>query len=75
MLQKIGNFWKSLNKEIAVNQRELVLGVAACTLAGMVLGLLTSPRKTVTVGCNNGNNNMASFPEDLKDAGDLEDED
>ena len=56
MKEKIKTFWKSLDRIIVVNQRELVLGVAACTLAGMVVGLLASPRKCVTIGSNNSNN-------------------
>ena len=50
MTEKIQDCWKSLNRTIIVNQRELVLGVAACTLAGIVAGMLFSPRKNVTMG-------------------------
>ena len=49
--------WKELNRDIVVNKRELVLGVAACTLAGMLLGIFLSPRKNKTVGSYNGNHN------------------
>ena len=56
MTEKMQDCWKSLNRTIIVNQRELVLGVAACTLAGFVAGMLLSPRKNVTIGSNNSGN-------------------
>ena len=56
MTEKMQDCWKSLNRTIIVNQRELVLGVAACTLAGLVAGMLLSPRKNVTIGSNNSGN-------------------
>ena len=56
MTEKIQKCWKSLNHTIILNQRELVLGVAACTLAGFVAGMLLSPRKNVTIGSNNSGN-------------------
>ena len=57
MCKKLEKFWNSLDRAILVNKRELVLGIAACTLAGVVAGILLSPRKTVTIASNNGNNN------------------
>ena len=60
MCKKLEEFWNSLDRAVVVNKRELVLGVAACTLAGVLMGMLLSPRKTVTIGSNNGNNNTGS---------------
>ena len=60
MCKKLEKFWNSLDRAIVVNKRELVLGVAACTLAGVLMGMLLSPRKTVTIGSNNGNNNTGN---------------
>ena len=57
MTEKIGTYWKSLDRKITVNQRELVLGVAVCALAGVVAGIILSPKKCVTIGSNNGSNN------------------
>lgn len=57
MLKKMKEFWTSLDKTMVVNQRELFLGVTACTLAGVLAGMLLTPKKTVTIGSNNGNNN------------------
>ena len=56
MTQKVKVFWKSLDRRIIVSQRELVLGLAVCTLAGVVTGIALSPRKNVAIGSNNGNN-------------------
>ena len=69
MTEKIAKCWNSLDKRIIVNQRELVLGVAACALAGVVLGLFLSPRKNVTIGSNNGSHNSgnnATLPADIQ---------
>ena len=60
MCKKLEKFWNSLDRTILVNKRELVLGVAACTLAGVLAGILLSPRKTVTIGSHNGNNNTGN---------------
>ena len=60
MCKKLEKFWNSLDRSVVVNKRELVLGVTACTLAGVLMGMLLSPRKTVTIGSNNGNNNTGN---------------
>ena len=60
MTEKIRACWKSLDHKIIVNQRELVLGLAVCALAGIVAGIALSPRKTVTIGSNNGSNNSSN---------------
>ena len=56
MTEKVKVFWKSLDRRIIVNQRELVLGLTVCALAGVVTGIALSPRKNVSIGSNNGNN-------------------
>ena len=60
MTEKIGTYWKSLDRKITVNQRELVLGVAVCALAGIVVGIVLSPKKSVTIGSHNGSNNSGN---------------
>ncbi len=63
MLEKINKTWTSLNKTIAVNQRELILGTIACTMTAMVIGILISPRKNMTIGSHNGCNNAVTSPQ------------
>ena len=60
MCKKLEKIWNSLDRTILVNKRELVLGLTVCTLAGVVAGILLSPRKTVTIGSHNGNNNTGN---------------
>ena len=60
MTEKIGAYWKSLDHQITVNQRELVLGVAVCALAGVVAGIILSPKKCVTIGSHIGSNNSGN---------------
>ena len=56
MTQKVKVFWKSLDRRIIVSQRELVLGLTVCTLAGIVVGAVLTPKKSISIGSNNGNN-------------------
>lgn len=77
MTEKIKACWKSLDRRIIVNQRELVLGLAVCTLAGIVIGIMLSPKKNVTIGSNNGSNNSGNSGNGTvlpSDAGEAEDE-
>ena len=48
MLEKMKAFWNSLDNNVVIHQRELLLGITACTLAGVLAGMLLSPKKTVT---------------------------
>ena len=54
MTQKVKVFWKSLDRRIIVSQRELVLGMAVCALAGIVVGAVLTPKKSISIGSNNG---------------------
>ena len=77
MTEKIKACWKSLDRRISVNQRELVLGLAVCALAGIVTGIMLSPKKNVTIGSNNGSNNSGNSGNGTvlpSDAGEAEDE-
>ena len=60
MLKKAKQLWTELDRTISVNQRELVLGAAVCALSGIVLGVFLSPKKTTTIGSNNGSNNSGN---------------
>ena len=61
MLETLKKNWDALNVRIIVNKREMVLGMAVCALAGFGLGVLLSPKKQVTIGSHNGNNNSGSL--------------
>ena len=52
MLTKLEKRWNELNEMILINKQELVLGAAVCALAGMLAGMLLSPRKTKHVYTN-----------------------
>lgn len=45
MTQKVKVFWKSLDRRIIVSQRELVLGLTVCALAGIVVGAMFTPQE------------------------------
>lgn len=49
-----------LDKTCVRTNRELVFGAVAFTAVGMLLGLMLSPKKSITVGSHNGNNNAGS---------------
>ena len=59
-LTKIKTFWDSLDVTITANKRELFLGLTTCVLSGLVVGMLISPKKNVTVGSHNGSNNSGN---------------
>ena len=67
MYEKVEKFWVCLNRNIVVNKRELFLGMACCTLAGILTGMMVSPKKTVTIGSHN-TGNSAGLPQ-AEDAG------
>lgn len=52
---KLCKFWASLDRKILINKRELLLEMTACTLAGVLVGILLSPKRTLTIGSYNGN--------------------
>ena len=48
--------WKeTLEDSVVMSKREFLLTIAVCILGGIVYGMLTSPRKNMTVGSHNGN--------------------
>ena len=56
MIRKMKTFWTSLDETTVVSKRELFLEIVAVALAGVVLGMLFTPKKTVTIGSNNSGN-------------------
>ena len=61
MKEKWSTFKESLSDVTAMTKREYLLTLAVCILGGIVFGMLFSPRKQITIGCNNGNNNRGSL--------------
>ena len=53
-MKKIKEFWATLPENITVTRLDGILIAAICTLAGVIVGMLCSPRKELTVGCGNG---------------------
>ena len=43
-----------LDKTVARTNREIVYGAVACTAVGVVIGILLSPKKELTIASNNG---------------------
>lgn len=65
MVKKFNEFWESLDVPVLVNKREMALVITVCALAGILLGILFSPKKHTTIGSNNGNNSgNGNLPED-----------
>ena len=56
MIRRIKNFWVSLDETTIISKRELFLEIVAVALTGLVLGMLLTPKKTVTIGSNNSGN-------------------
>ncbi len=52
----IQHVFSDLDSERTCSKRELLLGTIACFAVGMVVGLVCSPKKTITIGSHNGNN-------------------
>lgn len=48
--------FSDLDAQRSCSKRELLLGTIACFAVGMVVGLVCSPKKTITIGSHNGNN-------------------
>lgn len=56
MKEKWNTFKESLTDITTMTKREFLLTIAVCVLGGMVLGIFLTPKKSVVIGSNNGNN-------------------
>ena len=74
MCAKLQKYWKSLDRNLIVNQRELLLGLTVCALAVVLTGILVSPRKHMTIGSYNGNGTFLPMEEEPEDAAEAEGE-
>lgn len=57
--KKIQRAFSDLDAARTCSKRELLLGAIACFAVGMVVGLVCSPEKTITIGCHNGNSSSS----------------
>ena len=57
MKEKWELFKISLTEEKNISKKEWLLVLAVCVLGGIVLGMLFSPRKNMTIASHNGSNN------------------
>lgn len=56
MKEKWETFKETMEETTSMSKKELWLIAAVCVLGGIVFGMLCSPRKSVVIGSNNGNN-------------------
>ena len=56
MKEKWEVFNETLDDLKTMSKREYLLTISTCILGGILLGFLFSPKKTTTIGSNNGNN-------------------
>ena len=64
-MKRLETLWNSLDGVVLARKRELLLGGLLCLTTGLTLGMLLSPRKTVTIGSNNvGTLSPAAQPEE-----------
>lgn len=63
--------FSNMEEEKIMTKKELLLTVSTCTLAGILLGILFSPKKKTMIGSHNGCYN-GCYPEDTM-ADDMDD--
>lgn len=54
IIEKMQEFWDSLDTETVVNKKVLFLELLVCVFAGVLAGIIISPKKRVMIGCCNG---------------------
>ena len=64
---KFQRFMKSLDVNVTVKKRELILAIAACTLLGIVIGALFSPKKNTVIGSYNSADHYNNADDDWDD--------
>ncbi len=57
----------NLDEEKVVSKREMLLTVTTCTLAGILLGIIFSPKKRTMIGSHNGCYNGNYPTDDMED--------
>lgn len=54
-MKKIREWMDRLPETVTVTWREGMLAMLVCLLAGIIVGMICSPRKNVMIGSHNGN--------------------
>ncbi len=75
-MEKWKKGFESLSETITITKLDGSLLLAICALAGIIIGMLISPRKNAHYGCNNGSTEINNFGNDSEDEmWDADDED
>ena len=64
---KFDRLMRSLDKNVTIKKRELLLAVIASGLLGIVLGAVFTPKKTITIGSNNSADHYNNSGSDYDD--------
>ena len=64
---KFQRFMKSLDVNVTVKKRELLLAIAACTLLGIVIGAIFCPKKNTVIGSYNSAENCNASVDDTQE--------
>ncbi len=72
MKEKWKEWTKTLSDSQIMSKREFLLTIAVCVLGGIVFGMLCSPKKSIVIGSNNGNNSGNCAQDDNADEDCLE---
>ena len=56
-MRQIKKWVKSLPEDMIITKLDVTLMVTIGFLAGMIIGIMTSPKGYKKIGCDNGNNN------------------
>lgn len=73
MKEKWQTFKESLSDVTMMTKREFLLTLAVCVLGGIVFGVFLSPKKSMVIGSNNGNNSGNYGHKDSEDEEEIAD--
>lgn len=63
-MSKLKEFFKDISETVTVTKLDGALVVAIAALAGVIVGMLISPRKNTKFGCGNGNTTVHNWNDD-----------
>lgn len=77
-MKKWKEFWTTLPEAVTVTKLDGILIVAISALVGVIIGMLCSPRKYISIGCGNEANeinNLGSSEDDQIEETDIWEDD